>query len=388
MIQCFKMAWQESGGGGDSDSGRDPASSEPLTSPDPPDEGQDGGQNEDQPLINNPVPISASGTPFATPKSQPRSFLHYPATPTISSKNVRSISKLDSESVPIMVNLDPTERISLNKVVKCYGQSSIIPRRGATVTAKLTMSTPRTVNVPTGSGTRQLPEVNQSSQIQDDTSSIQVAITESSPNKPSSNQLNGLASIKMLCGPHPKKVTIIVTIILSIWASFILGINIQKKVMTMEDRLASMTQKMLDLQMKYLDLQEESNDEINKLHHRINELSTHKNHKERIDRPVRPNEKPFVLHKRNGMKTPSTTTTTTSTTKDICKTKTGKVCILPFKYKNSNHDGCIQRFQDFEPWCAISVDENGSYSMTSGSWENCDPSCPLSSHNSDVDTWF
>ena len=49
--------------------------------------------------------------------------------------------------------------------------------------------------------------------------------------------------------------------------------------MTMEDKLASMTQKMIDLQMKYLDLQENSNDEINKLHHKIHELSANKVHK-------------------------------------------------------------------------------------------------------------
>ena len=47
----------------------------------------------------------------------------------------------------------------------------------------------------------------------------------------------------------------------------------------MEDKLASMTQKMIDLQMKYLDLQENSNDEINKLHHKIHELSANKVHK-------------------------------------------------------------------------------------------------------------
>ena len=112
------MVWQESGGGGE-DNGkvRDPASAEPLTSPDVPDEGQDGGLTEEQPLINSPPTINTSsgGTPKATPKSQPRSLSHYPATPTISSRNVRSIPKLDSATVPIMVNLDPTERISLNK---------------------------------------------------------------------------------------------------------------------------------------------------------------------------------------------------------------------------------------------------------------------------------
>ena len=52
----------------------------------------------------------------STPKSQQKSsFLHYPATPTISSKNMRSPKfENDCSSVPIMVNLDPSERISLN----------------------------------------------------------------------------------------------------------------------------------------------------------------------------------------------------------------------------------------------------------------------------------
>ena len=49
--------------------------------------------------------------------------------------------------------------------------------------------------------------------------------------------------------------------------------------MTMEDQLASMTEKMLDLQLKYLDLQEHSSEEINRLHQRINQLSTTKSDK-------------------------------------------------------------------------------------------------------------
>ena len=72
-----------------------------------------------------------------------------------------------------------------------------------------------------------------------------------------------------------------------------------------------------------------------------------------------------------------------------CKTKTGKTCILPFKYGNKEHDGCIKQWSDWEPWCATSVDEDGNYVKMNGSWDNCDPSCPLSSHNDDgTDTWF
>ena len=97
---------------------------------------------------------------------------------------------------------------------------------GTTISSKLTSSE----NVPPGNGSRgQLPatDVTQTSQLLEDTSCIQVAVSDTSPNKNSPTQLN---STKMLCGSHPKKVTIIVTLVLSIWASFVLGINIQKKV--------------------------------------------------------------------------------------------------------------------------------------------------------------
>ena len=113
----------------------------------------------------------------------------------------------------------------------------------------------------------------------------------------------------------------------------------------MEDKLASMTQKMIDLQMKYLDLQENSNDEINKLHHKIHELSANKVHKvhtshkgkstlftekemksffmfffifvpERIENPVKSKQETvFKVQKRNHFKVPSTTTPIPTTTK-------------------------------------------------------------------------
>ena len=60
---------------------------------------------------------------------------------------------------------------------------------------------------------------------------IQVATVEAggSPKSSECEEFN-ICSPKALCGPHPKKVTIVVALILSIWASFILGINIHKKV--------------------------------------------------------------------------------------------------------------------------------------------------------------
>ena len=65
----------------------------------------------------------------------------------------------------------------------------------------------------------------------EDPASIQVAIPETSLKSTENNKLpNGFGSFKSLCGPNPKKVTIAVVVVLSIWASFILGINIEKKV--------------------------------------------------------------------------------------------------------------------------------------------------------------
>ena len=62
---------------------------------------------------------------------------------------------------------------------------------------------------------------------------IQLANVENSPKSLASDQnldLYNICSPKALCGPHPRKVTIVVALILSIWASFVLGINIHKKV--------------------------------------------------------------------------------------------------------------------------------------------------------------
>ena len=61
-----------------------------------------------------------------------------------------------------------------------------------------------------------------------DEACIQVA--ESDPSSPEKQESYEICSTKNLCGPNPKKVTVIVALILSIWASFILGVNIHKKV--------------------------------------------------------------------------------------------------------------------------------------------------------------
>ena len=131
------MAWQDNGpGGGRAESAtKDPEASESLleevtvTSPDSPDDQghQDGeghaGQTEDQPLINRtaaPTVIKPTSSTSGTPKFQPKSFRRQsqglPATPTISSKpQITSSSlELDRPTIPIMINLDPSERVLLN----------------------------------------------------------------------------------------------------------------------------------------------------------------------------------------------------------------------------------------------------------------------------------
>ena len=100
--------------------------SSPVASTD--DQGhQDGvghaGQTEDQPLINRTViskpASSAAGTPIFQPKPfrrQPPQGL--PVTPTRSSKSqIPSTTSLELDrptKIPIMINLDPSERVLLN----------------------------------------------------------------------------------------------------------------------------------------------------------------------------------------------------------------------------------------------------------------------------------
>merc|ERR1739844_308480 len=180
---------------------------------------------------------------------------------------------------------------------------------------------------------------------------IQLATTvENSPKSLASDQnsldLYNICSPKALCGPHPKKVTIVVALILSIWASFVLGINIHKRVITMEDKLASMTQKMLDLQVKYLDLQVQSAVEIKRLHQKVNDWTE----KEKLypgSNSRKNNEDSVNVDKRSRKTTKSITTTSTTTTtppittKGGCMTKKGVKCILPFNFMDEKHEGCV-----------------------------------------------
>jgi hypothetical protein len=66
----------------------------------------------------------------------------------------------------------------------------------------------------------------------DDSLSIQVATVSETVSKPNRGPEGGGGGCtpRAMCGPHPKKVTIVVALVLSIWASFILGVNIHKKV--------------------------------------------------------------------------------------------------------------------------------------------------------------
>lgn len=231
---------------------------------------------------------------------------------------------------------------------------------------------------------------------------IQLAtVVENSPKSlSSSDQTNfefyNICSPKALCGPHPRKVTIVVALILSIWASFVLGINIHKRVITMEDKLASMTQKMLDLQVKYLDLEVQSSGEITRLHQKVNDLTETTVQKERTypgsnSRRQRVDKIQIDKRERGSPKvttTKTTTTTTTTTTKGECVTKSGVKCILPFSYLGENHDGCVRRWQDTNYWCSTRVDENGAFINSKDAWDYCDTTvCPTTTQGGDTFTW-
>ena len=52
---------------------------------------------------------------------------------------------------------------------------------------------------------------------------------------------------------------------------------------------------------------------------------------------------------------------------------------MPFNYKDKVHHGCIQTWKDFKPWCATKVDESGTYTKSTGSWDECNENCPKTS---------
>lgn len=200
-----------------------------------------------------------------------------------------------------------------------------------------------------------------------------------------------ICSSKNLCGPNPKKVTVIVALILSIWASFILGVNIHKKVVTMEDRLSSMTQKMLELQIKYLDLQKKSSDEIISLHDKLHQVlqinNSERSQKESVSNIVVPPSKEIAVDKRFQTTTKRPTPTTTLAAQTECLTKNGQKCILPFTFEGEAQEGCVHRWKDTAAWCAFKVDESGSFIDDKSSWDYCDESCPLAPQQKDDEFW-
>jgi len=199
-------------------------------------------------------------------------------TPSSSPKNDFKTSPLPLRGVPVMVTLDPSDRASLNSGSTMFMRTSPLhpnPCRGTsearitpeamTPTASMTsVSTERPI-IPLGGntiGTRPSPipmlptgmgHAKSSHALGSHThvvssggtatsvttaasqEAIQLAtVVENSPKSLTNSDQNNfefynICSPKALCGPHPRKVTIVVALILSIWASFVLGINIHKR---------------------------------------------------------------------------------------------------------------------------------------------------------------
>lgn len=310
-----------------------------------------------------------------------------------------------------MVTLDPSDRTSLNSGTTMYMRTSPMhpqphPCRGAASEAPpgaAASERPERPGLtrPSPSPIPMLPCTTASSTtVVTNTANSQEAIhlatvNENSPKSLASCQnldLYSICSPKSLCGPHPRKLTIVVALVLSIWASFVLGINIHKRVITMEDKLASMTQKMLDLQIKYLDLQVHSAGEITRLHQKVNDLTETTVQKERpypVSNSRRNSKKSIIVEKRGGsQKVTTTTTPPTTTTKGECVTKKGVKCILPFKFQDENHDGCVRRWQDTAYWCPTRVDNAGFFISEKDAWDYCDTSlCPTTTQGGDTFTW-
>ena len=384
------MGWRENGGGGDdptnhSNNEETETLLEPVNSPEnengPEQRSNEVNVQDEEPLILDKMSESksrhcsvASKKDFTASSNRQSHNVTPKNSPLVTSKSSR---------VPVMINMDVSDRISLNTestMSMLKTSQSDQPCRGA---AESQISASRTRPSP-------IPMLPQSSASQE---AITVATVDFNTSPKSSYGLEQykICSPQALCGPHPKKICVAVALILSIWASFVLGINIHKKVITMEDRLTSMTQKMLDLQVQYLNLQVQSSDEITRLHHKINTLTDHTlQRKEKPSRRRRPSGGSQVLTKVSKrakiapVVTPTTTTTITTTTKGECLTNQGHRCVFPFKYNGVAHDGCIQKWTDTKPWCAIKVDQDGSYVKARDSWDYCDTSvCSMTTKDLD-----
>jgi len=332
------MAWKESGGGAD-----DPcvnheegetlleAEDRVVSSEDVTDSGAHANPQqalEEQPLITaSETSMAASSKPnklssvvklSATPKLSRKECsiapIHSSTTVTSSSSPKTSSSTSRNSKVPIVINLDPSDRVSLNTGSTLSVRTS--PAHGKDGSSSSAAPAPLPIPLQRSAviNNPMLPRNSQASHRNNDNEAcIQVANIESDPSSPDKEY--EICSSKNLCGPNPKKVTVIVALILSIWASFILGVNIHKKVVTMEDRLSSMTQKMLELQIKYLDLQKKSSDEIISLHdklHQVLQINNERSQKESVSN-VASNSKKIEVDKRfqTTTKKPIPTTTTT-----------------------------------------------------------------------------
>jgi len=408
------MAWKESGGGAD-----DPcvnheegetlleAEDRVVSSEDVTDSGAHANPQqalEEQPLITaSETSMAASSKPnklssvvklSATPKLSRKECsiapIHSSTTVTSSSSPKTSSSTSRNSKVPIVINLDPSDRVSLNTGSTLSVRTS--PAHGKDGSSSSAAPAPLPIPLQRSAviNNPMLPRNSQASHRNNDNEAcIQVANIESDPSSPDKEY--EICSSKNLCGPNPKKVTVIVALILSIWASFILGVNIHKKVVTMEDRLSSMTQKMLELQIKYLDLQKKSSDEIISLHdklHQVLQINNERSQKESVSN-VASNSKEIEVDKRfqTTTKKPIPTTTTTLAAQTECLTKNGQKCILPFTFEGEAQEGCVHRWKDTAAWCAFKVDESGSFIDDKSSWDYCDESCPLAPQQKDDEFW-
>ena len=54
-------------------------------------------------------------------------------------------------------------------------------------------------------------------------------------------------------------------------------------------------------------------------------------------------------------------------TVEVCKTLSGDICVFPFTYLGTQHDGCITHDNDGTPWCDIG----------NGQKDNCTSACPV-----------
>eukprot|EP00093_Oithona_nana_P004579 04579.XXX_136175_133072_1 [CDS] Oithona nana genome sequencing. len=403
------MAWKESGGGADDPCVNHEEGETLLEAEDRVEDVTDSGAHANpqyQPLEEQPL-IAASETSMAASSSKPNklsSVVKLSATPKLSRKECSSIAPIHSSTtvtsssspktssstsrnskVPIVINLDPSDRVSLNT-------GSTLSVRTSPTHGKDGSSSPLPIPLQRSAviNNSMLPRNSQASHRNNDNEAcIQVANIESDPSSSPDKEYE-ICSSKNLCGPNPKKVTVIVALILSIWASFILGVNIHKKVVTMEDRLSSMTQKMLELQIKYLDLQKKSSDEIISLHDKLHQVlqinNSERSQKESVSNIVPPS-KEIAVDKRFQTTTKRPTPTTTLAAQTECLTKNGQKCILPFTFEGEAQEGCVHRWKDTAAWCAFKVDESGSFIDDKSSWDYCDESCPLAPQQKDDEFW-